>query len=600
MFFRAGLGPVEKALVYQSVMDHSTSTQMIRARFSTTTHRCFAYFVPLLGAVLLSACANQPVNPNPVGKPPTNSPVPAKVASTPPSEKPPIAPFVPQIPGSPIGPANPSLALTPPSVLASALTIPREFRAAWVATVANIDWPSQKGLSAEAQRAEIAAIVNKAKQIGLNSLIVQVRPSADAIYPSSIEPWTEFLSGEQGRPPQWSNPNADNLAFDPLQTWVRLAHESGIALHAWFNPYRASHPSATSPFADNHVSRTNPNIVRTYDKYLWLDPGSPEAAQRTLAVIMDVVNRYDIDGVHIDDYFYPYPVKDIEFPDNAFWDAYRAKNPNALLADWRRQNVNQLVARIHTSIHEKKPWLQFGISPFGIGKPSLRPAQIKGFSQYDSLYADVELWLSKGWLDYLAPQLYWPIDQAPQAFSTLLDYWSSQNPAKRFIWPGLFTSKIDATPTSWMTAEIIDQIQIMREKQKVDALVNGHMHFSMAAIMQNRRGIADQLQLAYAGPAISPVTNIPTANVPSIKNTVLPVIALVGTSQMTVSIPNTAMIRLIAVWTKTAQGWRYSLRDVQNCPCTFNFDSDVLALAVATINRFNVQSSPVELIIEKK
>ena len=553
---------------------------------------CISY---LLISNILGACASQPIQTKPAGKPPASSASTAKPATPNPPEKPPSAAASTQSPIAPPKQSNQPLAFTPPSIVASALTIPREFRAAWVATVANIDWPSQKGLSAEAQRAEIAAIVNKAKQIGLNSLIVQVRPSADAIYPSSLEPWTEFLSGEQGRPPQWSNPTNDNTVFDPLQTWIRLAHESGIALHAWFNPYRASHPSATGPLADNHVSRTNPSIVRNYEKFLWLDPGSPEAAQHTLNVIMDVVNRYDIDGVHIDDYFYPYPVKDLEFPDSALWDAYRTKNPDAVLADWRRQNVNQLVARIHTSIREKKPWLQFGISPFGIGKPSLRPTQIKGFSQYDSLYADVELWLSKGWLDYLAPQLYWPIDQTPQAFSTLLDYWSAQNSAKRFMWPGLFTSKIDATPASWTATEITNQIQLTRDKQKSDSLVNGHMHFSMVAIMQNRKGIADQLQIAYAVPAISPNTNSADN-----KNSVMPVIELTGKKQLTVSIPSDATVRLMVLWKKSSQGWRHSLHSAMDCPCTFMLDKDTQAVAAAVINRFNEQGRPVQLIVDNR
>lgn len=550
------------------------------------------YFCTVLCMGLLSACAGQPINPK---APNANDPTAAKVASKSSTERTTVVPSKTQNERPSSAQAAQPLSYAGPHVQASALTIPREFRAAWVATVANIDWPSKKGLSAEEQRSEIAAIVTKAKQIGLNSLIIQVRPSADAIYPSAIEPWTEFLSGEQGRPPQWSSSNKDNVVFDPLQTWIRLAHESGIALHAWFNPYRASHPSATSPLADNHISRTNPNIVRTYDKYLWLDPAAPEAAQRTLNVIMDVVNRYDIDGVHIDDYFYPYPVKDIEFPDNTLWDAYRAKNPDALIADWRRQNVNQLVQRIHTSIREAKPWVQFGISPFGIGKPSLRPAQIKGFSQYDSLYADVELWLSKGWMDYLAPQLYWPIAQAPQAYATLLDYWSEQNSAKRFIWPGLFTSRIDATPTSWMASEITDQIQLTRDKQKSDSLVNGHMHFSMVAIMQNRRGIADQLQNAYLVPAISPNTNNADK-----KNNVLPAIALIGTSLLTVSIPDEATIRLLALWKKSAQGWQHSVHSALDCPCTFYLDNDTQAVAVATINRFNEQGKPVQLLIGRK
>ena len=549
-------------------------------RFSFEPH-CLGRLAVLTAALLLSACAATSVSPN-------SSPIIA-------------APIT-----GPTVSSKPSVSAA--KLTAAELSVPREFRAAWVATVANIDWPSQKGLSAQAQLAEIEAIVAKAKQIGLNALIVQVRPSADAIYPSGIEPWTEYLSGRQGQAPAWIDAPADKPVFDPLQSWIRIAHESGIALHAWFNPYRASHPAASTVFADNHISRTNPSIVKSYDKYLWLDPSEPQAAQRTLDVIMDVVNRYDIDGVHIDDYFYPYPVAGIDFPDSAAWEAFRAKNPSALIADWRRQHVNQLVERIHLSVHQKKPWLQFGISPFGIGKPSLRPASIKGFSQYDSLYADVELWLSKGWLDYLAPQLYWPIDQAPQAFSTLLDYWASQNTAKRFIWPGLFTSKIDPSPASWTTKEIIDQVQLTRSKQKQNALVNGHMHFSMAALMQNRRGIADQLQITYAQPAVSPVTNAREANGAGAINEITPNVTLISRSQFSVDIPFAAAatqavdqtIRLIVIWKKTTTGWQHSVHSHRDCPCTFNMDADTQAVAAATINRFNVQSVPVQIVIDKK
>ena len=546
-------------------------------------YRTFASLKWLLATAFLSACTSTPIDPRPVVGP-AKTPTPSAQTSK---------------ATQPNASSQPQAQLTPPQLAPNELTIPREFRAAWVATVANIDWPSKKGLSAQAQLAEIEAIVGKAKQIGLNTLIVQVRPSTDAIYPSSLEPWTEYLSGVQGQAPQWANTTADQstekLAFDPLQAWIRLSHEAGIALHAWFNPYRASHPAASSVFADNHISRTNPSIVKTYDKYLWLDPSEPQAAQRTLDVIMDVVDRYDIDGVHIDDYFYPYPVAGIEFPDSIAWDAYRAKNPNAVLADWRRQHVDQLVERIHTSVRSKKPWLQFGISPFGIGKPSLRPAAIKGFSQYDSLYADVELWLSKGWLDYLAPQLYWPIDQAPQAFGVLLDYWSTQNTAKRFIWPGLFTSKIDPSQTSWAAKEIINQIQLTRDKNKQDAFVNGHLHFSMAALMQNRRGIADELKITYTQTALSPVTNHSHSS-----NAIVPKLLLIGQSQVSVSIDDDQTVRLIALWKKTSQGWQHSVFSNRDCPCTIDLDNDTQIVAAATINRFNVQSVPVQIVVAKK
>jgi uncharacterized lipoprotein YddW (UPF0748 family) len=371
--------------------------------------------------------------------------------------------------------------------------------------VANIDWPSRPGLPVARQQEEIRRIVERAADLKLNALIVQVRPAADALYASPLEPWSEYLTGEQGRAPE--------PFYDPLRMWVEEAHARGIELHAWFNPYRARHPTAKSALAASHVARAAPRLVKSYGTHLWLDPGEPEAARQTLDVILDVVRRYDIDGVHIDDYFYPYPVNapappgetgaEIEFPDGPSWQAYLLAGGKLARPDWRRQNVNELVERIHVAIHREKSWMKFGISPFGLGRPDRRPAGIAGFSQYDKLYADVEFWVAKGWLDYLAPQLYWPIDQAPQAFPVLLDYWARDNPHNRHVWPGLYTSRIDNTPASWPAAEIASQVALARAKEGI----GGHIHFSMAALLENRKGIADLLKATqYAQSALVPAT----------------------------------------------------------------------------------------------
>ena len=384
---------------------------------------------------------------------------------------------------------------------------PREFRGAWVATVANIDWPSKPGLSGATQRDEAIALLDRARAIGLNAIVLQVRPAADAIYPSALEPWTEFLSGEQGRAPVL----AGEPAWDPLAFWVHEAHRRGLELHAWFNPYRARHSAAKSPLATTHIGVRRPALVKAYGDMLWMDPGEPEAAAHTLAVVADVVRRYDVDGVHIDDYFYPYPVKqgevDVAFPDDDAYARHLLGGGTLARDDWRRSNVDGLVEKLRQTTQAIKPHVRVGISPFGLGRPDRRPPGVTGFSQYDKLYADVEGWLQKGWLDYLAPQLYWPIDREGQPFAPLLDTWLAENTARRHIWPGLFTSQVTRGeplgPRAWPAREIVDQVLLQRTRSEA----TGHIHFSMAALMQNRDGITTLLQMGpYAQPALVPAT----------------------------------------------------------------------------------------------
>jgi len=398
-------------------------------------------------------------------------------------------------------------ALTPP---ASALPLrddewpppaPREFRAAWVASVANIDWPSQPGLPVERQRAEAAAMLDRARAIGLNAIVLQVRPAGDALYASTLEPWSEYLTGEQGRAPA--------PAWDPLAFWVDQAHRRGLELHAWFNPFRARHPSAKTPLAAPHLALVQPEAVKAYGELQWMDPAEPAAVERMLAVVADVVARYDIDGVHIDDYFYPYPIDrdgvELPFPDEPAWQRYLGGGGRLERAAWRREQVDALVQNLHRTVHTIKPWVRFGISPFGLPRPDRRPEGISGFSQFDKLHADVERWLEQGWLDYLAPQLYWPIGSPGQAFPVLLDHWLApqQNPWRRHVWPGLFTSMIGAPRRPWNAAEIVDQVALLRSRPAA----TGHVHFSMIALMQDRDGIATRLREgAYARPALVPAT----------------------------------------------------------------------------------------------
>ena len=368
----------------------------------------------------------------------------------------------------------------------------REFRGAWVATVGNIDWPSRRDLGVAGQKAELLAILDRAAQLKLNAIIFQVRPACDALYASPIEPWSEYLTGTMGKAPQ--------PFYDPLAFAVDEAHKRGLELHAWFNPYRARHPNAKSPIPASHISRTKPQLVRGYGSYLWLDPGEKEVQDHSLSVVMDVLKRYDVDGIHFDDYFYPYPERgsdgrDIEFPDEVSWKKFGARG-NSSRDDWRRENVNTFIRRVHESIGATKPWVKFGISPFGIWRPS-HPPQIQGFDAYDKLYADARKWLVNGWVDYFAPQLYWAIEPREQSFPVLLDWWNEQNPKQRHIWPGMSTTKVRG---SWKPDEIIAQIR-RASQQPVSA---GHVHWNMKSLMHSTELGAALQRGAYAEPALIP------------------------------------------------------------------------------------------------
>ena len=371
----------------------------------------------------------------------------------------------------------------------------REFRGAWVATVANIDWPSKPGLPAGQQQAEFIAIVKRAKALRLNAVILQVRPACDALYPSNLEPWSEYLTGKMGKPPAPS--------YDPLAFAIQECRKRGLELHAWFNPFRARDPSGTSLVARNHISRTQPKLVKSYGRYAWLDPGERDSQRHSMNVIMDVVRRYDIDGVHIDDYFYPYPEAKRQFPDDATYKAYRSRGGRLGRDDWRRSNIDGFVKDMYEIVHADKPWVWVGISPFGIARPGVPRGIEAGLDQYGGLYADVGKWLRNGWLDYLAPQLYWPIDRKQQAFKVLLEYWHEQNVMGRAIWPGLYTSKIRDGGGQLRSTELRDQIRLTRWQ---DSVMPGHVHFSFKALRGDHALVGRQLlREVYAAPASIPV-----------------------------------------------------------------------------------------------
>lgn len=376
--------------------------------------------------------------------------------------------------------------------------VTQEFRGVWVATVNNMDWPSRSDLSTGEQQQELLAILNRATALRLNAVVFQVRPVADAFYASRYEPWSRYLTGRQGRKPE--------PYWDPLEFAVAEAHKRGLELHAWFNPYRVSFGRETLP-ARNHVSQRYPQYVVRYGPYLWMDPGIRDVRRLMLRSVIDVVRRYDIDGVHIDDYFYPYPEIDpvtrqrIEFPDQETYAAYRRRGGTMEKADWRRNNVNVLVREFYAAVKAQKRWVKVGISPFGIWRPANPPSIQAGIDQYDELYADVRRWLHEGWLDYLAPQLYWPVNPPEQSYPVLLQWWVTENLKGRHIWAGLPLYKLPLTgPRAMRADDIVQQVQITRATPGA----TGHVHFNARVLMQNVDSIGDRLALLYAEPALVP------------------------------------------------------------------------------------------------
>ncbi len=348
----------------------------------------------------------------------------------------------------------------------------REFRAAWVSTVFNIDWPSRTGLSAAKQRAELLDILNTAARLRMNAIILQVRPNSDAFYNSKYEPWSSWLSGAGVNP-----------GYDPLAFAVAEAHKRGIEIHAWFNPFRAGVGSAR--VGRGHISQRKPHLIKRTGSHSMLLPSSSESQEHVTDVIMDVVKRYDIDGVHLDDYFYPYP------PHKLYDGLTPAK---------RRAAIDRFVQNIYSEIKSKKPWVRVGISPFGVWQPGY-PSDVKaGVNAYEHLACDGRKWLAKGWVDYLAPQLYWR-DAGDQSFSSLMRWWSAINP-RRPVWPGIASQRIKSKEDPGRRAsEIGRQIDFSRRLARQSP---GQLFWSWSSIGKNRGGVQSQLRARYWDWALPP------------------------------------------------------------------------------------------------
>lgn len=370
--------------------------------------------------------------------------------------------------------------------------IPREMRGLWIATVRNIDWPSTTTLSAETQRAELIDIYDRAVAAGFNTVVFQVRPAADAVYRSDLEPWSVLLTGRQGTDP----------GYDPLEFAVREAHARGLEIHAWVNPFRAGNASDTAVLAPTHLWNTRRELVRVYGAQLWLDPGEPEARAHSLRVVTDIVRRYDLDGIHMDDYFYPYPVRDtvrggnLVFPDSASF----ARSASSLgVDDWRRENIDRFVEQLYRDAHAIKPHIKVGISPFGIWRPG-NPPSVAGFDAYAGIYADARKWLQSGWVDYFVPQLYWAISAPQQSFPALLDWWLAENTMRRHVWPGLATYRAAAQSNGFSRDEIAEQVKITRSRMSMP----GHVMFNTTTTLKRDNGVLATLWPLFAERAIVP------------------------------------------------------------------------------------------------
>lgn len=372
----------------------------------------------------------------------------------------------------------------------------REFRAGWVATVSNIDWPSKPGLPAIQQQQEFIHRLDQLKNMGCNAVIVQVRPACDAFYASSFEPWSRYLTGRQGQPPF--------PYYDPLTFMVQEAHKRNMELHAWFNPFRALTDSKKNPNPPSHVTKTHPDWLVNYGGKAQLDPGIPEAREYVIKVILDVVKRYDIDGIHLDDYFYPYRIAGQEFGDYKSYSRYGHNFTNK--DDWRRNNISVFIATLYTNIKNEKSYVKFGVSPFGVWRnrskdPEGSPTR-GGQTCYDDLYADILLWSQKGWLDYVMPQLYWEHGHRAAAFDILLPWWEHHK-NNRHMYYGLGVYRMaEAKSGVWAgTHELISQLSDIRR-----TTVNGGYAFYSTSVFDKIspavRDSVDKFNINYALPPL--------------------------------------------------------------------------------------------------
>lgn len=360
-----------------------------------------------------------------------------------------------------------------------------ELRAVWVATVSNIDWPSAGNNNPDSQRAEFIKLLDMHKANGMNAIVAQVRPATDAFYPSQYEPWSQWLTGKQGQPP--------SPYYDPLKFMIDETHKRGMEFHAWMNPYRATFNINTSSVSATHITRLHPDWFLTYGDTRYFDPGNKEVLHYVAAVVKDVVSRYNVDAVHFDDYFYPYRIAGKEFPDDANYQLY-GKGMNK--DDWRRSNVDSIIVILHGVIKKANSKCQFGISPFGVWRNADKDPDGSnthaGQTNYDDLYADILLWLKKGWIDYVAPQLYWEFGHKAAPFEVLVDWWSKHTYGKNcYIGLGIYRA---GSNDAWKDkTQLPRQIELIRNTPNM----NGMIFFSSKSFNNNPNGWNDSLRTNY-------------------------------------------------------------------------------------------------------
>ncbi|NQU88670.1 MAG: family 10 glycosylhydrolase [Mariniphaga sp.] len=361
-----------------------------------------------------------------------------------------------------------------------------EFRGVWIATVENIDWPSKPGLPVTEQREEIIDILDMHQKNGMNAIILQIRPASDAFYQSDLEPWSKYLTGYPGRSP--------NPFYDPLEFWIDECHKHGMEFHAWLNPYRVAQ-NYEDPLAGNHIAFEHPNWILKYGERLYFDPGLPETRNFVTKVVTDIVSRYDVDAIHFDDYFYPYPLQE-EFPDTASFKKYNRAWPDKYKADWRRENIDILIRQLSTSIKKTKPWVKFGISPFGVWRNKSDDPKGSdtraGATNFDHLYANVIKWQEKGWIDYLLPQLYWQIGHSSVDFELLANWWKNHSyDREMYIGHGVYKIDPESNIKEWtMPDELPKQIETLRAIPEI----GGSAFYSSKHFNRDLLGLQDSLQ----------------------------------------------------------------------------------------------------------